>query len=92
MNRFDMLFNNEDVDKDFLAQNSHLTTEQIDLLYSPRYRGVDKDYLAQYSKLTDEQFNRFLNNEDVDKDYLAFNPSITSPYQTNRTGIINWMW
>ena len=54
--------------------------------------GVDKNYLALNSKLTDEQFNRFFNDEDVDKDLLALNPSINPSYQTNRTGIINWMW
>ena len=41
-------FNDEDFNKDYLAQNPNLTTEQIDLLYQTK--GVDKDYLASNTK------------------------------------------
>jgi len=61
--------------KDYLARNSNLTTEQIDLLYHAE--GVDKNYLAQYPKLTEEQFLRLFNDGDVNKDYLAQNSNLT---------------
>ena len=75
MDRFDMLFNDSDVDKNSFPQNSNLTTEQIDLLYSTAIR---KDYLAQYPKLTDEQFMRFFNDDNFSKNYLALNPHLTT--------------
>ncbi len=71
--------------------NVNLTTEQIDLLYQTE--GVDKDNLAQYSKLTDEQFMRFFNDEFVNNNYLAQNPSINAPAnQPFASGIFNWKW
>ena len=69
-------FNDSTVNKNYLAMNSNLTTEQIDLLYS--IESLDKDNLAAHSKLTVEQFMRFFNDEDFDKDYLAMNSNLTT--------------
>ena len=78
--------------KDYLALNPNLTTEQIDLLYDAG-EGVDKDALAQFSKLTDEQFLRAFNDGKTDKDALATNPSINPPAnQQFASGIFNWRW
>ena len=77
MDRFDMLFNDDYVLENYLAQNPNLTTDQIDLLYFTF--GVDvRELLAEYSKLTDEQFNRLFNDSAVDKNSLAQNPHLTT--------------
>ena len=89
--QFMRFFNHEDFDKDYLAHNPNLTTEQIDLLYQTE--GVNKNYLAQYPKLTDEQFLRFFNDEDVRNTYLTLNPSINPPANKPfASGIFNWKW
>jgi len=77
--QFMRFFNDEDFNKDYLASNSNLTTEQIDLLYQTE--GVDKDQLARFPKLTNEQFMRLFNegqNQNADLlFYLAQNPNLT---------------
>ena len=91
LDRFDMLFNYSNVNKDDLAANPNLTTEQIDLLYDRE--GMNKNYLAHYSKLTDEQFNLLFNDFNVNKDYLARNFSINPlPLNKWQSGIFNWSW
>jgi uncharacterized protein YneF (UPF0154 family) len=89
-----------------LAQNPHLTPDQIDLLYDEGNENTYDEYdaflrkrrqtLAEHSvNLTDDQWARFVNDPDFEKTYLqklALNPSINPLSQRNRTGIINWMW
>ena len=63
------------MNKNYLARNRNLTTEQIDLLYDA---GVYKDSLALFPKLTEEQFTRFFNDEDFNKNRLAPNRNLTT--------------
>ena len=89
IDRFKLLY--EDANKNDLARNPNLTTEQIDLLY--QIEGLDKDHLASNPKLTNEQFMRLFNDGFVDNDYLAPNPSINPPAnQQFASGIFNWKW
>ena len=83
-------FNDTDFDKNYLAMNLDLTTEQIDLLYQTE--GVNKDNLASNPRLTDEQFLRAFNDGETDKNYLAMNPSINPVKQLFASGIFNWRW
>ena len=54
---------------------------------------VDDVALAKQNEITIiNTLDLLVNDEDVDKDLLALNPSINPSYQTIRTGIINWMW
>ena len=88
IDRFKLLY--EDVNKNDLALNPNLTTEQIDLLYDA---GADKETLAQFPKLTDEQFLRFYydKGKTIIKS-LALNPSINPANQPFASGIFNWRW
>ena len=97
IDRFKLL-NDWGVSEIILSENPNLTTEQIDLLYENKGIGsLDSNRLrvnlAQQSKLTVEQFMRFFNDDSVDKDYLALNPSINPPAnQQFASGIFNWKW
>ena len=73
--QFMRFFNDEDFDKDYLAQNPNLTTEQIDLLYDA---DVQSYYLAQNPKLSEEQFMRFFNNHPDKRIFLSANPNLTT--------------
>ena len=90
IDRFKLLYNSG-ANKNSLALNRNLTTEQIDLLYQTD--GADKHNLSRYSQLTNEQFMRFFNDEFVNNNYLAQNPSINAPAnQPFASGIFNWKW
>ena len=73
--QFMRFFNDEDFDKDFLAQNPNLTPEQIDLLFLSRFDS--QWYLARNPRLTDEQFMRFFNNHPDKRIFLSSNPNLT---------------
>ena len=66
--------------KDELTQNPHLTTDQIDLLYSTN--SGDTRLLGAYSKLTEAQFNRFVNDDEMMRSngigFLSQNPHLTA--------------
>ena len=66
--------------KDELTQNPHLTTDQIDLLYSTN--SGDTRLLGAYSKLTEAQFNRFVNDDQMIREsginFLIHNPHLTA--------------
>ena len=74
IDRFKLLYNSG-ANKNSLALNRNLTTEQIDLLYQTQ--GVDRGSLSRFSKLTDIQFMRLFNDEDFNKNDLSQNPNLT---------------
>ena len=83
-----------------LPANPNLTPSQIDLLLAYA-GGVESKFLgwnirrqiAERAKLTDEQFMRFFNDTEVNKKYLAPNPSINPPANKPfASGVFNWRW
>ena len=73
--------------KDELTQNPHLTTDQIDLLYSTN--SGDTRLLGAYSKLTEAQFNRFVNDDQMIREggiKLSY-PKSTFNSQANRLSL-----
>lgn len=87
--QFNRLF---EAHKEYLTENEHLEAYQVDRLLN-FYPTIDMDEMAKYNPLTDEQFMVLFEDEDdegVNKNSLAVNPSLNIMQKKGELGLLNW--